>query len=160
MNHKQFEYGPMARGIFHACIALTILVPLLSMEMPGWWVLMLIFLGVGLRPPLERTGLYRLFSHYLVVMAETPRARFVEERRQEIDRKLRDKKFRGRHRQHKYLPKNWCGKWPTTFEPSMAEAEATIAIIGGVRLGADERGQAKYYPCLTFKSLRQIPPLN
>lgn len=107
MNPKQFEYGPVARGIFHACIALTVLVPLLDMDMLGWWLLLLLFMAVGLRPLLERTGLYRLFSHYLVVISDKPSARFIEKRRQEIDRKLSDKKKRGGHRQHKDLPKNW-----------------------------------------------------
>ena len=107
MRQKQFEYGPLARGIYHACVSVTIIFPLISWKLFGWWVLMLLFFTFGLRPLLERTGLYRLFAHFLVVVSDKSSARFEAKRQQEIERKIRDDKYRGGHRKHPDLPKNW-----------------------------------------------------
>lgn len=107
MSGKQFEYGPLARGIHQACVSVTIIFPLISWELFGWWVLMLAFFTFGLRPLLERTGLYKLISHSVVVIDDKSHARFEAKRRQEVDRKARDAKYRGGHRKHPDLPDHW-----------------------------------------------------
>ena len=83
------------------------LMPLLGINVFLAYCGLLLFLGLGLRPLLEKTGLYRLVSHYLLVVQEKSSAKFMEKRAAEIDRKQRDAKYRGRRVKHPGLPKNW-----------------------------------------------------
>lgn len=107
VRHRQFEYSPLARGSFQAFICVAPVIYLLGPEIFVAYILVMLFLAIGLRPLLERTGLYRTFNHYLVVFEEKHSKRFMEKRAAEIDRKIRDDKYRNRHRKHKDLPKHW-----------------------------------------------------
>jgi len=107
MREKQFEYGPIATGIFRATIPLSLVMLILDFQIFLYWIAMIFFMAFLLRPLLELTGLYRLFSHLLVEVDDKTHARFEEEQREKIDRELRDKKYRGGHRKHPDLPKNW-----------------------------------------------------
>lgn len=107
MREPQFEYGLLAKGIFHALIALAPVVFFIWPQWLLWYAALLIFLVVGLRPLLERTGLYELF-HFLVRSTdEQLHKKEMEQRVREIDRKERDKKYKHTHRRDPKLPKNW-----------------------------------------------------
>lgn len=107
VRHKQFEYSPLVQGVYRGLLWAVLPMPLVGIDVFVAYVLILIFLGFGLRPVLERTGLYRLLNHYLVVFEEKSSRRFMEKRAAEIDRKARDEKYRKRRLKHPDLPKNW-----------------------------------------------------
>ncbi len=107
MNQSKFEWGPLARGTYLAMICLMML---LGWVAPTWliyYVPLLIFLGLGLRPLLEKTGLYDLFSRFLIKIEDARWRKPTEDRRREIERKLRDEKYKYRRRNDPKLPPNW-----------------------------------------------------
>lgn len=59
---NNFEYGPIARGIYTAMLWLVWLVPFVFPEYFFFYLLLLIFLGLGLRPLLLKTGIYSIFQ--------------------------------------------------------------------------------------------------
>ena len=105
-GHK-FEYGPLPRGIYIALIWLLVLTAFVLPEWLHWHILLVLFLGLGLRPLLEKTGLYDLYSHVTALIAERWDRKFVETRRQEIERKRRRKMYRRFGNDDPRLPKNW-----------------------------------------------------
>lgn len=107
IRHKQFEYSPLLQGVYRGLMWTILPIALLGREVLIGYVLILLFLGLGLRPLLELTGLYRLLSHSLVIIQEKTDKKFLEKRAQEIDRKMRDDKYRKRRLKHPDLPKDW-----------------------------------------------------
>ena len=53
----QFAWGPLALGSYGAMLSLTVVVALYFSHYLGWYVALLLFLGIGLKPLLVRTGL-------------------------------------------------------------------------------------------------------
>ncbi len=107
VRHKQFEYSPLVQGVYRGLLAATLPMPIMGQDFFIGYVCVLLFLGFGLRPLLERTGLYRLLNHYLVVFEEKTSKRYLEKRAAEIDRKARDDKHRRRRLKHPDLPRHW-----------------------------------------------------
>ena len=107
MPEKQFEYSTLASGSYRGMMWLVCVMPLLGFDVFLAYCALLLFLGLGLRPLLEKTGLYRRVSHYLLVAQEKSSAKFMEKRAAAIDRKQRDDKHRRRRVKHPDLPKNW-----------------------------------------------------
>jgi hypothetical protein len=86
------------------------LVLLLGWLAPGWLIYylpLLLFLGLGLRPLLEITGAYELFSRLQDRIEETRWKKITEERRLEVERKARDKKYKSQRQKDPRLPPNW-----------------------------------------------------
>jgi len=90
VQEKQFEYSTLVSGSYRGMLCL---IPLM------------LFLGFGLRPLLEKTGLYRQVSHYFLVAQEKSSAKFMEKRAVRIDRKRRDDKYCRRRVKHPGLKK-------------------------------------------------------
>ncbi|NGX17704.1 hypothetical protein [Wenzhouxiangella sp. XN24] len=107
MSEHKFEYGPVARGTYMALVWLVILTAIVFPELLLWHLLLILFLGLGLRPLLEKTGLYDLYAHVTVSIAERLDRKFVEERRREIERNRRRKMYRRFGKDDPRLPKNW-----------------------------------------------------
>jgi len=107
MSEHKFEYGPVARGVYMAMVWLVILTAVAFPELLLWHLLLVLFLGLGLRPLLEKTGLYDLYAHVTVSIAERWDRKFVEERRREIERSKRRKMYRRFGKDDPRLPKNW-----------------------------------------------------
>ena len=103
----QFEYGPVAMGTYRGMLWITLATPLLGMEYFIGWALLLLFLGIGLRPLLEKTGLYRYSQHLQVIAGDKIDKEFLAKRQKKISRKLRDDRYRRRRRKHPDLPKDW-----------------------------------------------------
>ena len=103
----QFEYGPLAIGTYRGLLWITVVTPLLGPGIFMGWVLFLLLLGIGLRPLLEKTGLYRYFQHVQVIAGEKVDTKFLAKRRNKISKKLRDDRYRHRRRKHPDLPKDW-----------------------------------------------------
>lgn len=87
MQEKQFEYSPLVSGSYRGMLWLIPLMPLLGFNVFLTYCALMLFLGLGSRPLLEKTGLYRLVSHYLLVAQDKSSAKFMEKRAAEIDRK-------------------------------------------------------------------------
>lgn len=107
MAEKQFEYGPLARGAYLALIYFALLVGWVA---PGWlfhYAAFLMFLGLGLRPLLEWTGLAQRFQSTMADIEERWHRKREFRRRLEIDRRERDKKYRCSHYRDPRLPPNW-----------------------------------------------------
>ena len=107
MKEQEFEYGPIARGCYIALFPLSALVVTLAWEYLLYYVILLLFLGFGLRILLECSGLCRAWSAVEGKIQAKWGAKHLKKRRMEIDRKERDKKYRHSHRKDPRLPKNW-----------------------------------------------------
>jgi hypothetical protein len=107
MRGHRFEYGPLARGIFMALMWLTPLVAFVAWEFLLWYLLMLVFLGLGLRPLLEKTGIHALYETVSVAIEERLYRGFTEKRRKEIERAARRKRYKRFGPEDPRLPKNW-----------------------------------------------------
>jgi len=107
MSEHKFEYGPLSRGIYIALLWLMVLTATVFPELLVWHILLVLFLGLGLRPLREKSGLYDLYTHVTVSIAERWNRRFVETRRREIERKRRRKMYRRFGNDDPRLPKNW-----------------------------------------------------
>ena len=107
MTEKQFEYGPVARGVYIAGIYFALLIGWVA---PGWlfhYAALLIFLGLGLRPLLEWTGLAQRFQHATAELEERWHRKREAKRRMQIARRERDKKYKYCHHRDPRLPPNW-----------------------------------------------------
>lgn len=107
LHVNQFEYGPLARGSFMALIWLLPLTAILFPGMLAWHALLLLFLGVGLRPLLEHTGAYALYTRLETAFRERWNHDFTERRRCEVERKARRARYRRFGPEDPRLPKNW-----------------------------------------------------
>jgi hypothetical protein len=107
MALKKFEYGPLSIGTFLALVSVTVLI---GLYYPAWvirYVLFLLFLAFGLRPLLEMTGLLEECQSVLQSIHEKRNKKYVEQKRAEVDRKIRDEKYRKSRYRDPRLPKNW-----------------------------------------------------
>ena len=65
MNNSSFEYGPLTRGIYIALLWFTLIVAVINPYLLLFYVPLLLFLGLGLKSFLIKTGLaakYQAFS--------------------------------------------------------------------------------------------------
>jgi hypothetical protein len=107
MRKREFEFGPIATGSFLALVC--VLGPIIF-AFPQWafsYILFLLFLGLGLRILLERSGLYRFWSSVEGSLVQKWNRRFLAKRKSEVDRKMRDEKYRKSRYRDPRLPKNW-----------------------------------------------------
>lgn len=107
MRENEFEFGPVSKGCYLGLISLAALIPLYYPDMFLYYVLALIFLGLGLRPLLQRTGLYKLWAQVEISVSGRWNKKYLEKRRMEVDRKVRDEKYRHSRVKDPRLPKNW-----------------------------------------------------
>ncbi len=63
MSNLDFKYGPIAIGIYKAMLWLTILIAFVAFKFLIYYVPLLLFLGLGLRPFLIKTGLYSIHQN-------------------------------------------------------------------------------------------------
>lgn len=107
LREPEMQWGPIARGIYIALLWLSIFLAWVTPTTLMYYIPFLIFLGLGLRPLLERTGLYRLFNILLEAVDERRWKKRTGTKRREVERKERDKTYKHRHQQDPRLPKNW-----------------------------------------------------
>lgn len=62
MREPKFEWGPLPRGIYIGMLWFTLVIGLRFTNLLVYYIPLLVFLGIGLRPFLEVTGLYDFFS--------------------------------------------------------------------------------------------------
>lgn len=107
MSEPEFQYGPFARGIYLALGALVVPVAIYFPDYFLHYLAVLLFLGVGLKALLTRTGLARAWSGFLFSTQERWDRKYLEKHRRKIDRKIRDEKLRKSRVRDPRLPKNW-----------------------------------------------------
>lgn len=107
MAHDDFYWGPLARGIFIMLLWCTLLVGRFYPMHLMWYVPMLIFLSLFLRPLLIRTGLHHIFSVLAAKPGDYIWEKRTRKRRAEVERRERDKRYRYRREKDPRLPKNW-----------------------------------------------------
>ena len=112
IRHKQFEYSGLLTGIYRGLLWSALPAFFLGYFLIGisfffYYSAFLLFLGFGLRPFLEISGLYRWLDHTMVIIQEAKDKGYLEKRAAKIDREMRDKRYRGRRRKHSDLPKHW-----------------------------------------------------
>ncbi len=107
MTERKFEYGPIFSGVYTALLPLAALVALIWPE----WILaylgLLLFLGFGLRPLLEWSGLLERYSDMEATLEESMHRKYVDKKRRQIERTERDKKYKYSHHRDPRLPPNW-----------------------------------------------------
>ncbi len=104
---REFEYGPLSRGIF---TAMLVIMPLVAMLRPGDFVnygLFLLVLAFGLRPFLVYSGLYRLWNDAGAGVEKKWDRKFLDKRAQDIERKVKSDGFHKSRYRDPRLPKNW-----------------------------------------------------
>ena len=107
MSEHKFEYGPVSKGIYMALIAFGLVVPYIYPDKTVHYFFFIVFLGLGLRPLLEITGLHSLFQAINDSIFGKSKRRKLEQRRREIDLKLRNEKYKKSRFRDSRLPKNW-----------------------------------------------------
>ncbi len=104
---EDFTFGPVVQGVYRAMLSTAAIVPFISPALALWWIGLLLFLGVGLKPFLKRTGLRRI---WLSVMADVQRKRNAPhhaEASRRVDRRRRDERLRKTRLPNPELPKRW-----------------------------------------------------
>jgi len=110
---EDIRFGPVARGIYIALLWMTVLLGAVAADAAWarawlpWHILLLLFLGIGLKPFLKRTGLGRI---WLSLMADTQRRRHAShhaEASRQVERKRSDEKLRKTRVRDPRLPKRW-----------------------------------------------------
>lgn len=77
MRNSSFEYGAFAIGVYRALLWLVVLIAFTVPNVLIYYIPLMLFLGLGLRPFLISTGLYQIFQA------------FSAERDERINEKLR-----------------------------------------------------------------------
>lgn len=70
MNKSDFDYGPIAIGIFKALLWLTLVVVAINVYLLVIYVPFLLFLAFGLKPFLIKTGLAATYQGYSAQRAD------------------------------------------------------------------------------------------
>ena len=105
-GHK-FEYGPISRGVYLATWSVAVVIALYFPDYFFYYMFVLLLVGIGLRPLIEKTGLYELYQSLAITLEEKWHKKYVEKRRAELDRKARDQKYRNSRVKDSRLPRNW-----------------------------------------------------
>ncbi len=107
MREPKFEWGPLPRGIYIGMLWFTIVIGWHFTNLLIYYIPLLIFLGIGLRPLLEITKLYDLFASLSEKIDEKRWKKVNEQRRSEVQRLERNKKYKNMRYKDPKLPKDW-----------------------------------------------------
>jgi hypothetical protein len=110
---EDIRFGPIARGVYIALTWTTVALGFVAGDAAWarawlpWHIMLLVFLGLGLKPFLKRTGLRRI---WLSLMADVQRKRHAPhhaEAARRVERRRRDEKLRKARLRNPELPKRW-----------------------------------------------------
>ena len=107
MVGNKFEFGPVSRGTYLALWSVAVVVALYFPKLFFYYIFVLVLVGIGLRPAIEKTGLFEWYQTVAIMLEEKWNKKFVENRRTELDRKARDEKYRNSRVKDSRLPRNW-----------------------------------------------------
>ena len=104
---EDFQYGLLSRSIFVGLLWLT---PLLGFTAPEWLPLhvgLLLFLGLGLKPLLIRTGVRRTWLSWRAHAQQRRQAAHHTEAARRVERQRRDDKYRKSRQRDPGLTPGW-----------------------------------------------------
>ena len=107
MHKNYFSYGPIAVGLFITLVALAPFVFVYWAQYVLHYLGFMGFLLVGLKPILIHTGLLRFVEALGAGFFDRTGKRSLAKRRRKIERKARDRKYRGARLPDERLPRNW-----------------------------------------------------
>lgn len=107
MQEPEFYWGTFARAIFIAMLWFSVVIAWVKPQWLAFYMPALVFLALGLRPLLVKTGLYRVCMVLLEEVDDRRWKKRNEIRRREVDLKERDKRYRHRRERDPRLPRNW-----------------------------------------------------
>ena len=107
MNDNNFQYGPLAKGVFIALVYCGFLVPNYFPEYTTHYVIFILFLVFGLKPLLIHTGLSRLYEIAAIKFDDFRYKKITQQREIQESLKRRDAKYRHSRIRDERLPKNW-----------------------------------------------------
>lgn len=107
MRKPKFEWGPIPHGIYIGMLWFTIVIGWHFTNLLIYYVPLLVFLGIGLRPLLEVTELYDFFSAVTQEIDEKRWEKINTKRRREVQNAERIKKFKNMRYKDPKLPKDW-----------------------------------------------------
>lgn len=109
----EITFGPLARGIYIALMWLTVLLGAVAADTAWarawlpWHILLLLFLGLGLKPLLRHTGLHHWWRSQMATLQAKRHADHHAEAAQKVERERRDEKLRKSRVRDPRLPKRW-----------------------------------------------------
>jgi hypothetical protein len=106
MQEHQFEYKLLVKAIYTALLWMSLLINWIYPEHLLPYLLLMLFLGLGLRPLMEITGVVSFFQKIRYRLTESRVKEFREEKERQAQRKIRDDKYRRSRIRDKRLPKN------------------------------------------------------
>ena len=107
MKESKFEFGPISRGIYIALICATILVPAINYKWFLAYAAFLFFLGFGLKPFMEYSGIYDFYIHLKCLAYEKLDKNWLAKRRKEVDLQEQKKRYKNLRVKDPRLPRNW-----------------------------------------------------
>lgn len=107
MIEPGFSWGPMARGVYTALLWMTAFVAFLDSSFLYYYIPFLAFLGLGLRPLLEQTGVSDILNARSNVRHEKRWQNLREKRVFEVRRTQHAERHKRRRTRDSNLPKNW-----------------------------------------------------
>jgi hypothetical protein len=105
--NQEFEFGPIAQGVYIALLSLTVLIPFVAPEYFLHYVVFLAFIGIALRPFLVKTGLFNLWDSIGDAIQLKWDKKYLDKRASDIDRQIELEKYRKSRVRDPRLPKNW-----------------------------------------------------
>jgi len=107
MNPSDFEFGPVARGIYLAMLWLIPVVALIFSSYFLAYMALLLFLGLFLKSIIRKSGIDSFLWHLFITVDDKIHAKLIRKRIQNIEMKQRDEKYRRWRRKNPKLPRNW-----------------------------------------------------
>ncbi|GAA6151215.1 hypothetical protein [Pseudoteredinibacter isoporae] len=107
MKEAQFYWGPFARACYIAAWWFCLFFVWVAPNVLWTYIPVLIFLGVGLRPLLEATGLYTACQAILLKRDDAYWAKANSRHRKKVEQEERSKRLKQQRLKDERLPKDW-----------------------------------------------------
>lgn len=107
MKSGDFQFGFVARSIYVALLWGIILVSWVWPDWLNYYIVFVIFLGIGLRPLLIWTGLSTLWEHYFQGRSDLSDKKSLAQRDLAMRRDAQRERIKHARKRDPRLPKNW-----------------------------------------------------
>lgn len=101
------RFGFVSFSIYVALVWCTFIVIWSFPEYVNYYIAFLVFLGLGLRPLLEWTGIYDRWIDLRERLDQKIHARHYREQRRKVAQAARDERYRKARKRDPRLPKHW-----------------------------------------------------
>lgn len=107
MDADKIKFGFISRGIFQGLCALGVLVAFCFPEILVHYLVLIVFLGFGLKPLIEKSKLHAILEAFGERIEERRYKSITAKRRKEISLEQHNEKYRRKRTKDPRLPKNW-----------------------------------------------------